>query len=310
MLGVVQVAINSADLAGTFRLYSEAFGFRNAGGQCNWGEVMRVQGLPTDSRGLIWWLTGGQPFFQLEIFNHSRPAQRPLPADWRPSDHGWTRFGVAIADFDACLTAFERHGAQPIAVTGAAGSRRAGIRDPYAGIVIEIVEDAGLRDGPAVTYATSSVSDLPSARTFYGDVLGFEILPLDRLHSPEDEALWGLPAARRDGFVAKGAGDVLIEVLCYSAPQGRPKPDDYLISDQGIMNLALGSRSVDEVSATLDRLALEGLVPPFVVRSGSNICGYILDRERELEFAGYPEGADDLYGFAPARIDFFGAAIG
>jgi len=149
-----------------------------------------------------------------------------------------------------------------------------------------------------------------TSRTFYGDVLGFEILPLDRLHSPEDEALWGLPAARRDGFVAKGAGDVLIEVLCYSAPQGRPKPDDYLISDQGIMNLALGSRSVDEVSATLDRLALEGLVPPFVVRSGSNICGYIVDRERELEFAGYPEGADDLYGFAPARIDFFGAAIG
>ena len=310
MLGVVQVAINTVDMPGSLRFYSEAFGFRNAGGQCNWGKVLHVQGLGEEGRGLLWWLTGRQDFFQLELFHYTEPKQRPMAADWRASDHGWTRIGVAVADFDGCMAIVARDKVTMMGCSGKKGARRAAIRDPFAGMVIEIIEIEGdPAEGPEVVYATSSVSDLESAREFYANQLGFEILPLETLHSPEDEALWGLAGAQRQGFVAKGANDVRIEVLRYDQPVGRPRDKASKITDQGIMNLAIGSRSVAEVSQALDTLKKNGLVPPLKVSAGNNICAYILDRERELEFAAYPEGADDLYGFKPATIDFFGAII-
>lgn len=37
VLKVFQIALVSTDLAGSVRLYAEAFGFRNGGGQCSWG---------------------------------------------------------------------------------------------------------------------------------------------------------------------------------------------------------------------------------------------------------------------------------
>src|SRR5438132_12366591 len=99
-LGLIQVGMNTADMAGTLRLYADAFGFINGGSAGMWGNTIAVQGLPPDSRTIIWWLIGAQPFLQLELFHHTRPAQRPLRPDWRPSDHGWVRWGVGVADFD------------------------------------------------------------------------------------------------------------------------------------------------------------------------------------------------------------------
>jgi len=66
-------------------------GFADAGGRTSWSErVGLMQGLGEGPAGItMWWLVGRQDFFQLELFHHTRPAQRPLPGDWRPSDLGW-----------------------------------------------------------------------------------------------------------------------------------------------------------------------------------------------------------------------------
>lgn len=41
------------------------------------------------------------------------------------------------------------------------------------------------------------------------------------------------------------AGGVLVELVEYIDPQGRPRPSGYRISDQGIMNVAFGFSSAD-----------------------------------------------------------------
>ena len=231
MLDVIQVALNTTDMAGSLQLYSKVFGFTNGGGQGLWGPPILVQGLPVDSRATMWWLVGHRPWFQFEFFQHTRPAQRPLRADWSGADLGWVRCGIAVADFDASLSALSQCGVNLCgAVVVARGLRRAALRDPYAGQIIEIFEDGpGLpwqsgatRPGAALVYATSSVSDLSAARHYYEQVIGLDIGPLEQLHGPEHEAMWGLAGAARTGFIAR-AGGVGIEVIEYQTPRGRPR---------------------------------------------------------------------------------------
>jgi catechol 2,3-dioxygenase-like lactoylglutathione lyase family enzyme len=308
MLELFQIALVSTDLPATLRLYSEALGFRHAGAQASWGG--RVQGLGPDARNIFWWAVGEQAFFQLELFHYGHPVTRPLPADWRPSDHGWVRFGVLVPEFDGTLAALARLGVTTISPPVARrGGRRAAFRDPHAGAVVEVIEaPAPARPGPAVAYVTSSVSDLAAARRFYGDALELEILPLETLHAPEDEAVWGLPGAERDGFVA-GSKNIVIEVVEYRTPRGRPKPEDHRLSDQGIMNVSLGGRRAAPVARALERIRPLGLVPPFTFAEGENICGYINDREREIEFASIPEELDVVFGFTPAPLDFMSKRV-
>jgi len=305
MLRVIQVALNTSDLAGSLRLYSEAFGFQNAGGQGLWGSAIGTQGLPPESRGLVWWMVGRQTFFQLEFFHHSVPAQRPLPADWRPSDHGWSQLGIVVEDFDRCFAALKRHGVAALTEpVDYQGQRRAAIRDPFVGVIVEIIERAVAKDeaakGPAILYARSSVSDLASARTFYTEVLGLGVAAAEVLHVPTHEALWGLPGAQREALVVR-VGEMYLEIVEYRAPVGRPRRKDYRASDQGIVNVALGSRAKATVLSALERVRAAGYEPPKMFEGGDSISGYIIDAERELEFAALPESLDAASGFVASN---------
>ena len=138
MLKTMQIGMNSLDLPGTLRLYS-ALGFSNAGGQTIWGELIRIQGLPPESRAIIWWMVGRQQSFQLEFFQHSQPSPRPLRDDWLPSDHGWTRFGLEVTHFDRCLATLQNFDI-PLLSTQKVGpdGRRAAFRDPFIGVIVEL----------------------------------------------------------------------------------------------------------------------------------------------------------------------------
>jgi len=298
MLKIAQIGMNTADMAGSLRLLSEVFGFVNAGGQVLWGPMIQVQALPEDSRAVMWWLLGSDPGMQLELFHHSRPAQRPLRADWRPSDLGWVRYGVAVADFDRALAALAANGIAPLAPPVVRdGHRRVCFREPHVGCVIEMME--GATEGlPSVVYATSSVSDIASARTHYETVLGLTIEPLDTLHKPEDEACWGLSGATREGFVAH-CGGVKLEIVAYRDPPGRPKPADCRTSDQGIVNVAIGTDTPAEAEALFDRLAAAGFVSPHIARGEGMVSGYITDFEREIEIVCLPPEVRRLIGFEP-----------
>jgi catechol 2,3-dioxygenase-like lactoylglutathione lyase family enzyme len=292
---VVQIGLNTSDLAGSLQLYHELFGFQNAGGNVLWGNVMRMQGLEPDARSLIWWMVGGSDFFQLEFFTHSKPPQRPVPVDWRPSDHGWVRFGISVGNFANVIAGLERWNISALGgVTGEVGSRRLAFRDPHVGAVVEVVETTSPKT-PTMTYATSSVADLAAARRYYHDVIGSEPEPIDGLHAPADEALWGLEGAEREGFVVR-FGDVAVEVVEYRSPVGRPRPDR-LISDQGIMNIALGSRDVGVIRALLGRLRTAGHTSTYVFEGPGVVGTYIVDPGCELEIFASPEANDAAIGF-------------
>jgi catechol 2,3-dioxygenase-like lactoylglutathione lyase family enzyme len=311
-LAICQVAVNTRDLAGSLRLYAEAFGFANAGANSLWGEIMRLQGHDASARTILWWLVGRQRFFQLEVYTISQPPQAPLPDDWRPSDHGWVRLGIAVADFEATCAALATAGVSTItAPVRRGGLRRVCVRDPYVGVILEVLEDGPavpggprpneLGDGPALVYATSSVADLDSARSLYGSSLGFELRDLDDLHTDEDERLWGLPGARRDGFLASGAGTALIEVVSYSDPVGRPKEIGRALTDQGIAHVALGTRDRESALATIDRIRAAGHRPTRVVGDEEVVGAYFSDAGRELEVLGMPEHHEAEFGFEPVH---------
>lgn len=291
-----QLALNTAELSGTLFLYHDLFGFTNAGGNVLWGDVMRVQGLPRDSHAMLWWMAGGAPYFQIELFHHGRPKQRPLPADWRPSDHGWTRFGVAVADFGRVLSGLQRHAIPVLGSAGTEGQRRLAFRDPYAGVIVEVMEAASPCP-PAVVYATNSVPDLAKARYLYAEILGAELAPLELLHRPEDESLWGLPHARREGFLVRLGGSYL-EILRYEAPAGRPRPADHSIADQGIMNIGLGSRDKQVIRAFIARAQAAGLKTTAVMDRGDTLGTYIVEPGFEHEPMSTPVENDAIYGFA------------
>lgn len=298
MLRSMQIGMNSLDLAGTLRLYS-ALGFSNAGGQTIWGELIRIQGLPPESRAIIWWMVGRQKSFQLEFFQHSQPMPRPLRDDWRPSDHGWTRFGLEVVDFDHCLAILRDFdipllSAPHVDSTG----RRAAFRDPFIGVIVEVVEAKPEATGPAVLYAAASVGDLESARVFYSETLRLPIEPLPALDIP-DETLWGLQGAQREGFLVQ-AGDIYLEISSYSQPVGRPRPTDYRLSDQGIVNVMLATHDMAEMRETFERLQAAGLKPPYMVRTEAVLAGYITDREREIELSALSPDMLPAIGFVPA----------
>src|SRR5690606_10250117 len=105
---LLQVALSTANLSGSLRLFSELFGFENAGGTAAWGNVLAMQQLPPETHCLVWWLVGATPLQQIELFQYGFPEQRPQPDDWRPSDCGWVRMGIAVRDFARVLEGMDR----------------------------------------------------------------------------------------------------------------------------------------------------------------------------------------------------------
>jgi catechol 2,3-dioxygenase-like lactoylglutathione lyase family enzyme len=60
------VALNTDNMSGSLRFYSEVLGFRNGGANAFWGDVAVVQGLSRDASAIMWWMVGKRPFFQFE----------------------------------------------------------------------------------------------------------------------------------------------------------------------------------------------------------------------------------------------------
>ncbi|WP_187369093.1 VOC family protein [Baekduia soli] len=309
---VVQLALCTSDPIATVRRYTEALGFADAGGNLFWGERISVlQDLDEpDAACLVWWLVGRQDFVQLELFQHSRPPQRPQDPGRRPSDHGWTRFGIAVPDFDAALAGMRSSGLEPITEPMLAGGlRRVAFHDPELAVVVELMEEGvalpgGVRPrfydlAPALVSATLSVADLDRARTFLVETLGLVPVPDVVLHGPQHEALWGLAGARREAFVVRG-GDVFLEVVRYDEPAGRAPDPGRRLSDQGIMNVAVGFRerpALDDLYARIvaaGHVVADPLPPP--PAGGTYLHD---DQGTSWEILGLPREFDAQYGFVP-----------
>jgi catechol 2,3-dioxygenase-like lactoylglutathione lyase family enzyme len=310
-----QFAFSVVDLRRTEHWLREGFGLLPSGG----GRLLfrgpvasYIQGLP-HAASACWWLVGRNGWFQLELFQFERPIAKLMPPDRRPCDIGYSRVGLWVADFDATLERLGRLGSAPLdAPRGDRGTRRACVRSPD-GVFVEVMEDdpwprpAGAdreRCPTAARSITLSVPDLERSCAFFCGALGLEEANVP-LHSPEHEALWGLPGAKARRRVLD-AGDVLVEIVQYLDPVGKPWPTGYRISDQGILNIAFGTRSKHDHEEVYRRACEAGARPngrPLYL-PGAGVV-YVNDPQAfsvEVLFIGTPEG-DRFWGFEPRPIE-------
>ncbi len=307
---LAQIAMCTSDMPQSVRLYTEVFGFAEAGTRMLWGErIAQIQTLGDDCAFSISWLVGRQDLVQLELFQHTLPPQRKRIGERGPADLGWVRWGLTVPDFDPALERLRAFGVEPIAPpVEVDGARRVAFVDPYVGCVVEVLEETAAIPGgirprhydlaPALVYATVSVADLDDARHFYVDSVGLVEEPETVLHPPELEALWGLNGAQRESFVARG-GDAWVEVVRYVDPAPRPFPDNYLLSDQGFMNVAIGWRDGAPLGAAYERLEVNGFAPnsPAPGTAGGT---YVDDGAgTTVELLVAPREFDAGFGFAP-----------
>lgn len=305
---ISQIALCVNDLPAAKSFYVNVFGFEDARGELACGkEVAEVQELGAYASMIINWLMGRGKFIQIEMFQHIVPAQRPLPDDLRIQDIGWGRFGVSVTDFDACLSRLTARGVKTLtSPLEIGGQRRFAFRDPYAGILVEVLEDsaAPVRDAkgalPALVNVALSVRDLDGARQFWIEDLGFpedEDFEVD----PERERLWGLEAPDVSGFAVKLHG-FRVEIMSYRDPAGRVF-EDRKLSDQGMMNIGLGFRDPEMLLAFARRLDERGYKVPEPIGAGQIMATYLRGHEGvSLETFSCPEEIEERIGFV-ARSD-------
>jgi catechol 2,3-dioxygenase-like lactoylglutathione lyase family enzyme len=308
---VVQLAFCTDDMPRSVALYADVFGFADAGGRVFSGPwLAEIQDVGPDAATILWWLVGRQDMVQLELFTHTEPVQRPLPADWTPAHLGWTRWGVAVPDFDAVLA---RLGRRRIATITEPvfheGLRRVCFRDPYTGVVVEVIEEGAATPGgirprfydlvPAVVYAAVTVPDLDAARCSLVDAAGLVEEPADTLHTAAHEVLWGLDGSETRRLVARG-GDVYVEITEYVSPVSPPADPGRRLSDQGFMNVALGGRERAEAEALLERLRAAGSRIHAELMPGKVGGTYLTDPSGiGLEVLANTRDWDPSFGFTP-----------
>jgi catechol 2,3-dioxygenase-like lactoylglutathione lyase family enzyme len=251
---LAQIAISSTHLLRSHQWYCEALGFVPAG-ELRHREVPgrgKVSGLPEASLD-VWCLMGGLDWMQFEMFEFQKPRMRQMPPDWMPADIGYSMIGLAVNDFDLAVRRIRRTSGRLITPPlGPLGDRRVCLRDSD-GVLIEIRERDIFPQSrgvvprpwePLVQFVTLSVWDLDEARRFWVEGLGLREADII-IHSPADEALWGFTGVSRRSAVIS-AGTAFIELVEYREPIGRSRTAGYLFSDQGILNVALGT-SEDEL---------------------------------------------------------------
>jgi catechol 2,3-dioxygenase-like lactoylglutathione lyase family enzyme len=253
-----------------------------------------------------------QEFFQLELFRFEQPAPRAFARNRRPHDIGYTMLGIHVADFEGAMEKLRLAGSGTIALAGGSGRRRAAVRDPD-GVLLEVMEDdpqlPGVADRArpespvAVRSVRASVPDLEMATRFFAGVLGLLPLPEPVIHNPADEALWGLPGARVK-TIELAAGDVVVELVEYLEPLGRPWPVGYRISDHGLLNLAFGGRDQAAYEEVRDRVRAGGYPMNEEMTIDIGQVVYVEDGQGfSVELLHIRPGTERLAGFEPQTWD-------
>jgi catechol 2,3-dioxygenase-like lactoylglutathione lyase family enzyme len=282
-----QVALSGTDLPRTLHWYQRTSDWAVSRTKVEHeGQTWaRVPGLPEAKFSVAWMVEPRRPFFEFEMFEFERPRMRLQRADTVPSDIGYSRLGLEVPNWDALMERIACTGGTFLSPPlGRRGERRVCMRDPE-GILLELVEVAPPSDRSAAHAAlaatrniTLSVPNLDKAARFWIDALGLAEERGVRLHEPEHERLWGLEGAQRSSVVLN-AGDCLVELVQYTKPAGRNRPAGHLLSDQGILNIALGTTErsrFDAVFARVESLGYRPCSPPWTLPEVATVV-YVQD---------------------------------
>ncbi len=284
-----QLALSVVDLPRSERFWGEGLGFVPAGGtrMFNGKALSGVTNLP-NAAATTWWLIDRSDWMQLEIWQYENPFANLMRPDYAANDIGYSRCGVWVSDFDAVLARLADQEICPITEPmGSAGSRRVCVRDPD-GIFVEIMEEDPLSETPVVrpdcTVAlrslTLSTPDLEESLKFMRGGLGMPDHG-SQLHSNEHEALWGLAGAECKRQVLN-PGTVLLEVVQYTSPKGKPRRDGARLNDQGILNYAIGdAKNAEMWKNVVDQAKRAGWVPGKKdISSPLGGCNYFTDSQQ------------------------------
>ena len=233
----------------------------------------RIQGIAPNPTETVSWLVDRQDYFQLEFFQFYRPKSQRKPSDWRPCDIGYNMVGIHVADFDKTAHRIGAVCDRPLPViSGAVGERRLCLQDPE-GNWVEVMERDPITQIPgtdpgivrpeipsAVRFMRVSVPDLDKARNAFVNAMGLTVVDDFQLHTPEQEALWGLDGAEVKTALLRSR-NFLVELVEYQSHQPRARPHDYQISDQGFMNIALGYRETSEFDRAFQQATSNGMTP-------------------------------------------------
>jgi catechol 2,3-dioxygenase-like lactoylglutathione lyase family enzyme len=321
-----QIALSTMDLMRTSHWYRTTFGWQASGERREReGDIWaQVPGLP-EASFMVWWLIDQPRFFQLELFEFRRPRMRPQRQDARPSDLGYASIGVHVPDLDPVLDRITCTGG--VLLTGphgVAGKRRVCLRDPE-GVLLELMEGAapigaGAADAGVLGMASSiriSVPNLDRALRFWADALGLDEEREIKLHEHEHESLWGLTNVKPATQLLR-AGEFLVELVEYPRSVRRQREAGYLLSDQGILNVALGTTDKAVFDAVFERTqsagyracyppwTLPGVATVVYVQDGQGLTVELLCIEpNALERMGFPrnEVASVLGGGAASAQD-------
>ncbi len=240
-----QIAMSVTDIHKSIKFYNDIIGFVpvKKPGKLKGMIPSRIQGHK-NVNALIGWMNCASPLFHLEFIQYFNPQARPMPPGVLPCDIGYSRMGICVADFSGTVSRLKESGVALITEPQEfSGGSRVCVRDPD-GVYLELMEkpvqeSTQLRPGAkaAAQYITASVPDLKQAVRFFSNVLGMERIDA-ALHTPEMEALWGLPGAGTKSSLLK-SGDILVELVEYLSPRGRLIPEERNISDAGLWHVAM-----------------------------------------------------------------------
>lgn len=273
---VCQVALCALNAAQLRDWYRTVFGLARGSGALLAVPPMptrRIQGVDPNPAETVTWLVDQQAYFQLEFFQFHRPRSVLKPTNWRPCDIGYNVVGIYVSDFEQTLHRYaacsDRSLPEPM---GPPGDRRVCVADPE-GNWIEIMERDPIAEidgcesgkvrpelGAALRFIRVSVPDLARAQATFIDAMGLQQVDGLELHTPDHEALWGLPGAVSEAVVLK-ARNFLVELVAYRKPEPQPRPEGYQISDQGFMNIALGFDTAGAFDSAFAQATSRGMSP-------------------------------------------------
>jgi catechol 2,3-dioxygenase-like lactoylglutathione lyase family enzyme len=315
---ICQIAFTSINAAQLRDWYAHCFGLVKCGKIFGFPPMPtdHIQGVKPNPAESAQWLIDQQDYFQLEFFNYYRPRPRLRPADWRPCDIGYNLAGFYVTDFDKVLSRIAGASDWPVPQSiGERGDRRVCLQDPE-GNWIEIMERDPITrvEGadpcvvrPELLTATRfirlSVPDMEASVERFVNVMGLSRVDDLQLHTPEHEAMWGLPGASTRATLLRGI-NFLVEVVQYLDPEPKPWPPGYQISDQGYMNFAIGYRSSREFDRHFEHVKRGGFRPnnPSPVDIGIFRVMYVNDPDGfSVEMLNARKALWSLTGFNPGE---------
>jgi catechol 2,3-dioxygenase-like lactoylglutathione lyase family enzyme len=241
---ICQVAFSVGDLARSHAWY-EQLGLESTGGMgpLSGAHPAKMLDLP-ELEVKIDWLRGQDSMSQIELIHFARPTPLPLPPDWTLMYAGYGMVSFVPSDFEGTLSRL-RGNHQPLAMTGANGTRSMWIKDPD-GVTIEILEKdpLGRRDTTredrhlaSIRAITITVADLNSAKRFWTEAVGLSECRLALVFNdfPRDVdggvGDWEQVYLKGDSLIVRLLKPRSISVI--------PRRSGRRLSDAGVLNIAV-----------------------------------------------------------------------